>query len=212
MSFFLIPQLITATLEAAINKLSSLDPTFNERSQKLLGRRLMVEIEELKVPLTFVVTEQKINVLSGKNEPADCSIKTSFAALKELKDPNQITKLIKEGQLQLEGDLHLAQQVSELAKQTNIDWEEHMSQYLGDGLAHKVVSRFKNFGQVLAEKNRDFADIFTELAQDEVKVTPHPEEVQQFSDKVSQTRSKVDKLAARVQEMAEKRQSRQRKP
>lgn len=205
MSFFLIPQLITATLEVAVNKIASLDPSFSERSQALLGRRLMVEVEELKVPLTFVVTEQRINVLSARGETNHCSIKTSLSALKELKDPNQITKLIKEERLELNGDLQLAQQVSELVKQTEIDWEEHLSEYLGDGLAHKVTSRFKHFGQLLAEKNQDFADVFTEFAQDEAKLTPHPAEVKQFSDKVSQTRAKVDKLSARIAKMAERR-------
>lgn len=204
MSFFLIPQLITATLESAVNKLSSLDPTFNERSRHLVGRRLMVEVQELKVPLTFVVTEHKINVLSGKNEGNDCSIKTSLSALSELKDPNQITKLIKEERLELKGDLQLAQQVSELVKQTDIDWEEHLSQYLGDGLAHKVASRFKHFGQLLAQKNKDFEDVFTEFAQDEAQLTPHPQEVKQFSDKVGQTRAKVDKLAAKVAKMSQR--------
>ena len=204
MSFFLFPQLITSTLEAAINKLADLDPTFKSRCQPLLGKRLMVEIKEVKVPLTFVVTEQRINVLSSKDEQNDCAIKTSLAALKELKDPNQITRLIKDEQLSLTGDLNVAQQVSQLIKETDIDWEEHLSEYLGDGLAHKVATRFKHFGQLLAQKNQDFERVIAEFAQDEAKVTPHPAQARDFSQKVNQTRAKVDQLAAKVAKMSQR--------
>jgi ubiquinone biosynthesis protein UbiJ len=206
-SFFLIPQLITSTLEAAVNKLAKLDPTFTRRCQPLVGKQLMVEIEELKVPLTFVVGEQRISILSSKDEPSDCAIKTSLSALKELKDPNQITRLIKDSQLSLEGDIHLAQQVSQLIKETKIDWEEHLSDYLGDAMAHKIATRFKHFGELLASKNQDFDRIITELAQDEIKVAPHPAQTRDFSQKVNQTRAKVDKLAAKIAGMSAARKS-----
>jgi ubiquinone biosynthesis protein UbiJ len=201
-SFFLIPQLITATLEAAINKLSQLDPTFTDRCKPLVGKRLTAEIAELKVPLTFVVNEHRISVLSTKNEACDCAIKTSLSALKELKDPNQITRLIKNGELELTGDIQVAQSVSQLLKETDIDWEEHLSEYLGDGLAHKVASRFKNFGQLLNEKGQDFDRIIAEFAQDEGKVAPHPAQMRDFGDKVNQTRAKVDRLAAKIANMS----------
>lgn len=189
-------------LEAAVNKLSTLDPTFTARSQSLVGKRLLVEVKEAKVPLTFVVGEKRIDVLSSKGEDNDCAIKTSLSALKELKDPNQITKLIKEEELSLTGDLLVAQQFSQLLKETDIDWEEHLSEYLGDGLAHKVASRFAHFAAVLDSKNQDFDRIITEFAQDEVKVTPHPTEVVDHHKKVNQTRAKVDKLAARIANMS----------
>jgi ubiquinone biosynthesis protein UbiJ len=203
-SFFLFPQLITSTLEAAINKLADLDPTFQSRCKPLLSKRLMVEIKEVKVPLTFIVTEHRITVLSSKDEENNCAIKTSLAALKELKDPNQITRLIKEDQLTLTGDLSVAQQVSQLVKETKIDWEEHLSEYLGDSLAHKVATRFKHFGQLLEQKNQDFERIITEFAQDEVKVAPHPAQARDFSQKVNQTRAKVDQLAAKVAKMSQR--------
>lgn len=208
MSFFLFPQLITSTLEAAINKLTELDNTFMRRAQVMLGKRLMVEIKEISGPIILVTGEDKISVMTAKaDDLADCTIRTSLAAMKELKDPNQITRLIKEGQLEIKGDITLAQQVSTLINETHVDWEEHLSYYLGDGLAHKVAHRFKHFGDILAQKNSDFSKIITELAQDELKVTPHPAEVNKFSSKVSDTRAKVDKLAAKVAKMAQQRKS-----
>jgi ubiquinone biosynthesis protein UbiJ len=201
-SFFLFPQVITSMLEAAVNKLATLDPTFKTRCQPLVGKRLLVEVEEAKIPLTFVVTEQRIDVLSSKDEDNDCAIKTSLSALKELKDPNQITRLIKDGQLSLTGDLQVAQQFSELLKETDVDWEQHLSDYLGDGLAHKVAVRFRHFGEVLGSKQQDFSRIITEFAQDEAKITPHPLEVKEHHKKVNETRAKVDKMAARVAKMS----------
>jgi ubiquinone biosynthesis protein UbiJ len=96
----------------------------------------------------------------------------------------------------------VAQSVSQLLKETDIDWEEHLSEYLGDGLAHKVASRFKNFGQLLNEKGQDFDRIIAEFAQDEGKVAPHPAQMRDFGDKVNQTRAKVDRLAAKIANMS----------
>ncbi len=190
-----------------MNKLAKLDPTFSTRCQPLVGKRLLVEVKEAKVPLTFVVGEKRINVLSRKDEDNDCAIKTSLSALKELKDPNQITRLIKDEELSLTGDLQLAQQFSQLLKETDIDWEEHLSEYLGDGLAHKVATRFRHFAEVLDSKGEDFDRIITEFAQDEAKLTPHPTEVRDHYQKVNQTRAKVDKLAARVATFSAKKDS-----
>jgi ubiquinone biosynthesis protein UbiJ len=207
-SFFLFPQLITSMLEVAVNKLSTLDPTFTQRSTPLVGKRLLVVVDEAKVPLIFVVGETRINVLSGKREAADdnndCAIKTSLAALKELKDPNQITRLIKQEELSLSGDLQVAQQFSQLLKETDIDWEEHLSEYIGDGLAHKVVSRFRHFSTIFDSKNQEFSRIITEFAQDEARLTPHPVEVKAFHSKISQTRAEADRLAARVASLSDK--------
>lgn len=208
MSFFFFPQLIISSIEAAINKLAELDNTFMQRAQPMLGKRLMVEIKEISGPIILVTCEDKISVMTADaDDSADCTIRTSLTAMKELKDPNQITRLIKEGELEIKGDIALAQQVSTLISETHVDWEEHLSYYLGDSLAHKIAHRFKNFGEILAQKNSDFSKIIAELLQDELKVAPHSSEVHNFSSKVSDTRAKVDKLAAKVAKMAQQRKS-----
>lgn len=203
MSFFLFPQLITATIESAINKLSKLDESFFTRCQVVLGKRLLVDIQELKTPIVLICGEDKITVLTAEADQLadgsiDCSIKTSLSVMKELTDPNQITRLIKDGHLALDGDIGLAQQVSVIINETDIDWEEHLAYFIGDGLAHQIVTRFRQFSDLLEEKNTDLTRILTEFAQDEWQVSPHPDELQQFSRDVSDTRAKVDRLATKL--------------
>ena len=123
-----------------------------------------------------------------------------------MQDPSQITHLIKQDKLSLEGDIHVAQGFSNLVKQLNIDWEEQLSRYTGDVVAHSVFSFGKNAMAKAKEKADALLNTLAEGALEEKKLAAHPIAVMDFCDQVQELRADTDRLEARLNAMCKKRQ------
>ena len=195
-------QLCTAAIERVLNHLLKLDAQARIKLEPLSGKRLKVTLKELPWPLVFVFT-QRVEVLAQLHDTieADCQLGLSLATLDKLQDTSQLTRLIQQNELTLEGDMQVAQQFSEWMKSIDIDWEEQLSAYTGDVLAHSLVTGAKAFaGRVhkhLTNVGRTVSDALVE----EKRVVAHPVALANFSQQVNTLRSDVSRFEARLQRL-----------
>lgn len=198
--------LISATLETAINALLKLDPDSQGRLVPLQGARLIAyidplpnaimlafsqQVDVLTVPLPF---EEMVGQLSAK----DCCIKTSLQTLPELKNTNMLTRLIQQNKLQVEGELAVAQQVSALFQQLDIDAEDIVAGKTNDVFAHQS---FRILGRVKSQLQKALASTSSIAANaivEEKKLAAHKLAVMHFSDEVNSVRDAAAKLDARL--------------
>jgi ubiquinone biosynthesis protein UbiJ len=207
-------QLVTSGIELAMNQLLKLDDDSQQRLKKLSGKSLQVAIKELPWPLLFTFSEQidvRTVFASDKDldpipEPADCLIELDLETLPKLKDSSQLTKLIQQKQLSLIGDIYVAQTFSALLKDLDIDWEEQLSQYTGDVVAHQTFTSMRTmFDTAKAQIEQSTIELGERLTQSD-SIAVKPSEVIEFSRDVSVLRSATERLSARVAllEQAEK--------
>lgn len=194
----LITSFVVGIAEGFLAQLPRLDDSFLSRSEDLQDKRLAVNLTTFGLKLTFCFTVSGIRLLGEFQDDADCRVTTSLDVLKQLQDPSQITPLIRSGQLQLDGDIHVAQQFATLLKETEIDWAEHLSRFFGDGMAQRIVNAANKVIETFTTGIKTSERAVTEFAQDEAKLSPHPLEAQSFSEEVSAVAANVDKLAARI--------------
>ena len=119
--------LFCGLIETGVNQLHQLDNSAALKRKQLDGTIIGVSLQELDLPLFFVISHQQLDVLSTFEGIPDCFIRVSFSALSKLQDNHQLTTLIKTGQLEVEGDIQLVQQFAKLLTDMDIDWEEHLS-------------------------------------------------------------------------------------
>ncbi|MCY7295351.1 ubiquinone biosynthesis accessory factor UbiJ [Alteromonas sp. a30] len=202
-------QLAGGAIEALLNTIIKLDPISAKRLQPLQDKRLKVSIKELPWPLTFAFSD-RVDVLTqvdaaqstNKLEPsADCHISLQMGTLSELKDSSQITRLIQEKRLDLEGDIHVAQHFSTLVKDLNIDWEEHLSRYVGDVAAHQFFLMAEKAKVRLSHGLQHISTMLKEGAIEEKKLIPHAVEIEQFVSDISSLRGQVGRLEARIEHL-----------
>ena len=207
-------QLVTSGIELAMNQLLKLDDDSQQRLKKLSGKSLQVAIKELPWPLLFTFSEQidvRTVFASDKDldpipEPADCLIELDLETLPKLKDSSQLTKLIQQKQLSLIGDIYVAQTFSALLKDLDIDWEEQLSGYTGDVVAHQTFTSMRTmFDTAKAQIEQSTIELGERLTQSD-SIAVKPSEVIEFSRDVSVLRSATERLSARVAllEQAEK--------
>ncbi|BBT82613.1 ubiquinone biosynthesis protein UbiJ [Aeromonas veronii] len=175
--------MVTAVIETSLNQLLALDKQSPERLRKLVGKVLKLELRELK-PLWFVFSERRLDVLAQHEGEADAVLSLSLTALGLLKDPSALTRYIREEKLDLSGDPQLVQAFSVLLGELDIDWEEELSRYTGDVLAHTLLRGARQarrlVGRELCRTRSQLAEYLTE----EARLAPGPLEVASFNDDV----------------------------
>lgn len=183
-------------LEQALQQLLALDEQSAGRLQQLAGKRLRVTLQELGRPLTVTVTAEGL-LLSLQHEAddqVDCHIITRLAVLPELRDSANITRLIKADALDIEGDPILAQQLSKLLTDLDIDWEARLAEWLGDVPAYWLLQawqRSQRWWQAQREAQQTW---LAEVLIEEKQLLLGRTEYQHFKDQVQALRARLDKL------------------
>lgn len=190
-------QLASAILEATINKLLDMDEQSAQRLAPLSGKQLKVELQELPWPLTFVFSD-KVDVLVDATAEVDCTLSLSLSTLTKLQDTSQLTQLIQNRELELIGDLHVAQSFSVLMKELHIDWEEQLSVYTGDVFAHQTMRSAQQLGQSVKHSAGQFRDLLRDAALEEKAIAAHPVAVEAFYQDVNQLRADTARFEARL--------------
>ncbi|MDC0611189.1 SCP2 domain-containing protein [Vibrio sp.] len=195
--------LITATIETALNRLVQSDSDLVRQCSRLKGKVLQLHIKEFDKTLTFIFSQQ-IDVLGQYEGEPDCYLSVSLKTLPQLREQANITQLIKQDLLVLEGDIQLAQKFATLLTDAKPDIEEWLSQWVGDALAHTVAHTgrqlFDTFKQQADKHQRHLAQVLTE----EWKVAPGPLEVAYFCDQVDDVNQQAAQVESRLNALAEK--------
>ncbi|MFT6985068.1 MAG: ubiquinone biosynthesis protein UbiJ [Psychromonas sp.] len=193
-----LDNLVCGLLETAINKLHQLDSSALQRRKMLDGVIIGVTLKELNKPLYFVISKQQIDVLAKYEGQADCFIRLNISALNELQNNHQLTHLIKSEQLEVEGDIQLAQQFAQLLTEMNIDWEEFLSSKVGDLLAHKFCYHSKQCRLGVSQQLKKIEKQSAEFITEELKLAPGALQVAYFCEQVSDLEKQCLQLEARI--------------
>jgi ubiquinone biosynthesis protein UbiJ len=199
-------QLMTSGIELAMNQLLKLDDDSQQRLKKLAGKSLQVTIKELPWPLLFTFSDQidvravitPDNDIEPISEPVDCLIELNLETLPKLRDSSQLTQLIQQKKLNLIGDIYVAQTFSALLKDLDIDWEEQLSGYTGDVVAHQTFSSMRALFDTAKTQIEKVAIELGEHLTQSNSIAVKPSEMMGFSRGVTRLRSATERLSARI--------------
>ncbi|MGI9832914.1 SCP2 domain-containing protein [Vibrio vulnificus] len=195
--------LITAVIETSLNVLVKDNPDLEKRLLRLKGQVIQVHLQELNKTLTFIFSQQ-IDVLANYEGQPDCYLSLKLAVLPELREQANITKLIKQDKLILEGDIQLAQKFAQLITDAIPDVEEWVSRVTGDVVAHSLAQGVKNVGGFVGRQAKKQQHHLAQVITEEWRLAPGPLEVAYFCDQVDEVKSELARLEARLQKLLEK--------
>ncbi|MCG9684793.1 SCP2 domain-containing protein [Vibrio sp. Isolate23] len=195
--------LVTAAIESTLNTLINDDPELGRRLSRLKGQVIQVHLKELNKTLTFVFSQQ-IDVLAHYEGEPDCYLSLNLSVLPELREQSNITKLIKQDKVILEGDIQLAQKFSQLMTDCKPDIEEWLSRVTGDVVAHSLVQGVSNLGQLVKTKANKHQNHLAQVITEEWKLAPAPLEIAHFCDQVDEVTSQAARLEAKLNQLLER--------
>ncbi|NIF24517.1 ubiquinone biosynthesis protein UbiJ [Candidatus Pantoea multigeneris] len=196
--------LITAGLETALNRVLYRDRSLKAARQRLAGKVLTLRLSELSHPLVLVFSEQQLDVLSDWQDSSDCTVITHLRSLSKLRDRQQLTALIRSGELEVEGDLQVVQQFSALIDLAELDPAEYLSPWIGDvaafGLSQFARKAF-GFAQLeLTRRQNHVAEVLTE----EWRMAPAALELAWFAEEVDSIDRELEALQTRLAQLEAK--------
>lgn len=195
--------LVTAVIETGLNTLIKDDPELGRRLARLKGQVIQVNLKEINKTLTFVFSQQ-IDVLANYEGQPDCYLSLNLSVLPELRDQANITKLIKQDKLVLEGDIQLAQKFSQLMTDCKPDIEEWLSRVTGDVVAHNVVQGVNSIGEFIKTQALKKQNHLGQVITEEWQLTPAPLEIAHFCDQVDDVKSHAARIEAKLNQLLER--------
>lgn len=207
-------QLLNAVIETSANQALKWASNSKTVLAPLQSKICIIHVQELQHVMVFSFAAQRIDVLADEaNEyqslPDEldnnsCWVSVSLFALDKLKQNNQMTKLIKSGQLDFAGDLSILQGVSSLFDKLELDVEEVLASYIGDPAAYQLNTSSK---RLFAKAQHDFAILsqtLSDAALDEKPIGVRKIMVVNFCDEVNQLRADADRFQARLEQLEAK--------
>ncbi|MEL4016675.1 ubiquinone biosynthesis protein UbiJ [Dryocola clanedunensis] len=190
--------LVTAGLETVLNTFLWRDRGLKAARQRLLGKVLRVELREFSAPLVLSFSEQQIDVLGEWEGEADCVVITRMAVLPKLRDRQQLTALIRSGDLEVQGDLQVVQNWVALMDLAEFDPAELFAPYIGDVAAEGISKFFRGGSRLLKKGFSRNQQYLAEAITEEWRMAPGPLEVAWFAEETAAVERAVDALSARL--------------
>ncbi|MBS1204812.1 MAG: hypothetical protein H6R25_1711 [Proteobacteria bacterium] len=193
--------MVAAGIERALNTFLYRESALVSARQRLYGKVLRVVLQEFSSPFVLVFSGQQIDVLSEWEGEADCSVITQLRVLPKLRDRQQLTVLIRRGELEVQGDIQVVQNLVALADLAEFDPAEVLAPWMGD-IAAEGISKFLRGGARLLRhgvqrQQRYVAEALTE----EWRVAPGALEVAWFVEEMAAVERATEALAQRLDKL-----------
>ena len=185
-------------LERLVNRLLSLDREALDELAGLSGKVVQVELINTTQPVVSLKIEQYgIQVDTDYAGTGDVLIRGTPLDLLVYMRSSGESRATVTGNMEIKGDLGLAQDFQRLLHRLEIDWEEQAARLVGDTLARKASNIARAGVDFLRQlKNKIQMDL-SEYALYETEVLPDRDEVERFNNSVDVLRDDLERLKQR---------------
>ncbi len=203
MSSMKLPAPFLSAVETAINAWLKLDDEALPRFAELDGKIIRLHITGFDLNLYFFPSASGIQVLG--NYPSeenggivDSTIHGSPMALIRLGTSSNAGETMLKSDVEIDGDMRVAEKFSAILKEVDIDWEELLSKLVGDIIAHQAGQVARGATSWFKETAEAMKLNTAEYISEESKLSPTDAEVRDHIDQVDDVHMGVDRLAARI--------------
>jgi ubiquinone biosynthesis protein UbiJ len=193
---------IEKKIQTLLNKIILLDPESKHRLSELDGKIVTLSLNMLQgINFQLHFNPTGVELKTSDLSKADTTITGTPLSLLHLSlSPINRKKFFAED-VTIEGNIELGQQVIALFDELDIDWEEYLSQWVGDVPSHnigRIAKKMRKFSKKIREA---LCQNINEYTHEEIKLFPPAEELQNFFHDVDVLRMDTDRLEAQIQKL-----------
>lgn len=189
-----------AAIEVALNKLIAQSPADYAALRSLHGKVLCIQLTQLNWPL-YLLFSKEIQVFSQYKGDVTTQVNADITTLYQLTEGANLTELIKQDKLSLEGDLGLLQAFSHYIQAVEFDFSEPLSRYIGDAPTHFISQNLQRAKQDIIQVLLKTRSHLGQLTTEEYRLAPHKLEYIHLSDTIEEVVVDVDVLATRIEQL-----------
>lgn len=184
-----------ATLQSVINRYISLDREIEQKLKPLRGKILEINIKKTPFHYGFLFTKNNIEIVAADKIAADAVISGELFTFLKLFKSSSLSNM---SELSITGDQAFSETAYHVLHDLDIDWEEILSHYTGDVIAHKVGQCVGSLQEWFNRGANSFKVSLTEYVQEELRYFPSAIEVNDFMDEVDELKHALDRLTLRL--------------
>lgn len=168
-----------------------------ESCEQLSGTIVAIRVRDTALAAYFVVSDDALDVVASTDEEPDVIICGSLITLARMAGESG-EAAVRDGSLDLTGDVDLANQFQQLLSFAKPDLEEELSGVVGDVAAHRLGEFARGLGRWGRDARSTMGANIREYLQEESRDAPSRYEVERFSNNVNTLRDDVDRIEARL--------------
>lgn len=161
-----LPAMLALALETAINQVLQLDLESPTRVNKLEGRLLQLDLEDLNITLFFTFKHGNVRVRLESTDTPDTTISGTPLALFSMAEPEDADWGLGDSKVQINGDASLARDLERIFSKLEPDWEGPLSGMLGDVAGHQAAQGIRYGVETAKETARTAGKIFADFMKD----------------------------------------------
>jgi len=190
----------TEVLEQTVNAALQLDPDGSAALGRFSGKVIAIELQGSPLTLFCLPGPGSLVLLTHYAGTPDTVLSGRPLALFKLVTGDS-RRVLFEGEVKIDGDVELGQQFKQVLDRLHVDWEEALSHFTGDFVAHKAGHLLREIGSWWSNTRERVAANGAEYLQQEVWVLPTRPEVEQFYQGVETLRDDVARAAAKLDQL-----------
>ena len=193
-----LPMSLLSLVERALNGYLHLDGEAFSREALLEGKVVALHIKVLDITLYFDIASDDIQVLGEYGGTPDATISGSIAGLVKLSQSDDSASAMLESDVEIHGDMRIAEAFSRLLSEASIDWEEILSKWFGDPAAHQTGKAVRLSNGWIKDSVESMKSNTSEYLSEESRVVAAEAEVEMYMEEVDNLRFSVERLEARI--------------
>ena len=194
-----------AVLILALNRVLAMDPEAAAMMEPLDGKLLGVSLGGINTLFYARVSGARLEIVEQPGIAPDLVIEGGVFDLAMLGMAASPESVMRDRRITMSGDVELAHAMKTLLQAFDPDWEEALSQIVGDFLARKTGVGVRSLRDWLATARTSVTDTVGEILTEEKRLLPtrlryqqHQLEVEHLRDDVERLRVRIDRLLPRI--------------
>lgn len=190
---------------SSFNRYLDCDPERAQALESINNKILSITIKEPNLTFSMQVQNMRF-VEADPSQQSDAAIIVSMHVLSEKMAGRDQNQLLKDGTLEVQGDSHVASVFNKVLNEIEIDWQDVISKYTGDVMAHQIATGAKSMASVVRRLGENLRLDVRDYLQDDLQIAVTKSEVEHFIENVDDLRARTDRLEARLNKYIEKNQ------
>lgn len=188
---------IFGDIEKMVNKVLSLDEETLVSLAVLTGKVLEIDVLDTDIRIFIHPSGEGVTLSSDHEGKVDVAIKGRPSALLGMITAEKVGA----GDVEINGNVGLAQKFQSILKNIDVDWEEYLSHFIGDTTAHKVGNFLRGMSRFAKATGKTIGLDISEYLRYEKEAVLDKSELDEFNQSVDKLRNDVDRLQKRVERL-----------
>lgn len=189
--------LLLDSVEKMVNKVLSLDEETVALLATLAGNVIEIDVLDTEFRMFILPSGKGVTLETDYEGKADVAIKGTPSALLGMISAEKIGA----GDVEINGNVELAKKFQSILRDMEIDWEEYLSQFVGDIAAHKIGNFLRRVSRFAKESGKTIGMDISEYLRYEKEALLDKSEVDEFNQAVDNIRDDVERLQKRLERL-----------